>query len=33
VLDLIELIFNPIRYLPLLEQKLNAFDQAALLQG
>lgn len=28
-----ELIFNPIHYLPLLEQKLNAFDQAAPLQG
>ena len=28
-----EMIFNPLHYLPLLEQKTNALDQAAPLQG
>ena len=28
-----ELVFNPIHYLPLIEQKINALDQAAPLQG
>lgn len=28
-----EIVFNPIHYLPLLEQKINALDQAAPLQG
>jgi hypothetical protein len=26
-------IFDPIHYLPLIEQKINALDQAAPLQG
>jgi hypothetical protein len=28
-----ELVFDPIHYLPLIEQKINALDQAAPLQG
>ena len=28
-----EVIFDPLHYLPLIEQKINAFDQAAPLQG
>ena len=28
-----EIVFDPIHYLPLLEQKINALDQAAPLQG
>lgn len=31
--DRAELVFNPIHYLPLIEQKINALDQAAPLQG
>ncbi len=27
------MIFDPIHYLPLIEQKINALDQAAPLQG
>ncbi|QVM85218.1 hypothetical protein [Novosphingobium decolorationis] len=28
-----EVIFDPLHYLPLIEQKINAFDRAAPLQG
>ena len=28
-----EVVFDPLHYLPLIEQKINAFDQAAPLQG
>ena len=28
-----DIIFNPLHYLPLIERKINAFDQAAPLQG
>ncbi|MFD1883900.1 Mu transposase domain-containing protein, partial [Paracoccus pacificus] len=31
--DRAELVFDPIHYLPLIEQKINALDQAAPLQG
>ncbi len=31
--DCDELVFNPIHYLPLIERKINALDQAAPLQG